>query len=1217
MLIAATFVSLARGVSAQIRPQVIHGHVTADSSTNPIVGANVVVTVAPTAEVIATKTDSTGAYRISVARATGEYVLNVNLIGWKPFRQRVNIAASDSVAVVNVKLVQIVQTLATTNVNSTHPRPPRGQGGPPGTDGTNKQVDGVTNALSPDLQGNIDAMATLIPGLTPTSTGYSAFGLGADANMRTLNGMQFSGDAVPRDLNTTTRFASSPWDPTQGGFSGAISQTTISPGSNIFARRGRLTLDAPALQSADPIASQFGQRFSNVQLGGSNSGAFSLDKYFYDAGYQASLNRAPVSSLLDFNPDALAHAGISPDSAVKLTQILEAQHIPLTRNGIPDDRTTGSASFLSRFDRLIPTAFNGATPPPQLNIVTGANYSETRGQLLSPTALPATTGKSSRAGALLQSQYSRFFGPFGRYLNETSAGTSYNETRGTPYFELPAGNVLVASSLADSVPTIGSLSFGGNSPFANDTRQLAFDFKNQTTFLINDHPTLPATIFFQSRYERYHQSLSANRLGSFSFASLNDVTNETPSTFTRTLNTPDRDGGEWFGAGAIGTTWNTRTLLVTGGARVDANAFTGVPAFNPDVERIFDVRNDQAPNSIAVSPRVGFNWYYNARPGTNFNISNYSQIIRGGPQIRGGIGEFRNYLRSDLLADPIGTTGLPGSTEQLVCTGPAAPSPNWQLYQTDPTAIPTTCVGGASTFADTAANVTLVDPSYSPSRSWRATLGWTNTVKQVYFAIDGTYSLNLNQASVVDLNFAGSPQFSLANEGGRPVFVPASSIVANTGALSAVDARKSTEFARVSDRMSDLRGDTKQLTLYAIPNLPFSFGLVTFGYTYADARAQARGFDQSAALDPRSIDWAASPFTPKHQFSVQAARGFINGHVFATMFARFSSGLRFTPTVAGDINGDGWSGDRAFIFDPALVADTAVAHGLRDLVETGSKSARDCIASQLNTIAGRNSCVGPWTATMNASVFAQNVPHMSDRMTVTLNLANPLGAVDELLHGSDHLHGWGSSPLLDGTLYQVRGFDPTTKSFIYQVNPRFGDTRPSSSTFRTPFRVTLDVRMDLGPNRDEQSVILAMRVKAPLAGTRAVADTIKSRYLNMGNTNSGYSDVYKLMLHFADSIALSREQTEKVEARQKVMAARADSLYGVLANYLAQLPADYSAKEAAKHVDDANKEMWDLIYAERSYIKNLLEPAQIRLLPGGLREMVLDPTFKGQFYYSF
>jgi hypothetical protein len=305
------------------------------------------------------------------------------------------------------------------------------------------------------------------------------------------------------------------------------------------------------------------------------------------------------------------------------------------------------------------------------------------------------------------------------------------------------------------------------------------------------------------------------------------------------------------------------------------------------------------------------------------------------------------------------------------------------------------------------------------------------------------------------------------------------------------------------------------------------------------------------------------------------------------------------------------------VFDPAH-ADTGVARGLRDLLANGSSSARNCLSSQINTLAGRNSCIGPWLASMNASIFVANVPRTNNRMSATLNLANPLGGLDQLLHGSDHLHGWGASPFIDGTLYQVRGFDANAKRYLYQVNPRFGNTSPSTSTFRSPFRITLDVRMNLGHDAQEQAVMLAMRVKPPLKGTRASADTIKSRYMGTTGTN-GFSDIYKLMLRYADSIALSRDQAEKVQARQKVLIAKADSVYGELGRYLAALPAGegFDAKDAAKHVTDASNGMWDIIYAERPWLKELLTPGQIRLLPGGLREMVLDPGFKGKFYYGF
>jgi len=1200
------------------RVHAITGKVTSDSGA-VIAAADVIVTIAPSTETVTAKSDAAGNYRVVIpaASATGEYLLYVGALGRRPFRQRVTFTPRDSIVVVNVKLASAVQTVAGVRVQAQRPRPRPSLGtdidAAPVADGLNKRFDGVANALSPELQGNFDAMASMIPGLSVTSSGVSAFGMGADANMTALNGMAFGGTSVPRDLATTTTFFTSPWDPTRGGFSGALASTQVNRGGNVTIHRARVTLDDPIMQVGDPIARQFGQKYTNVQLSNSGQGALSLDKYFYNYAIQASRQMAPVSSLLDLNSDALEHAGISPDSAERLTQILGTQRIPITLGGIPTQRTTTNVQYLERFDRALPPPPAGATPAPAWDIIVGADYTESEAPSLSPTVLPASAGKTRNGGALVQGLYSRYFGKLGDYVNETASAFSFRDNRGSPYLALPSGNVLIASRLADATPTIGSLSFGGNSALARDSKTWAWEVHNQTDFLVNGHQSLPAKLYFQSRYEHYDQSLAANRLGSFNFASLNDLASGIPSSYTRTLSSPDRAGGEWIGAGALGGSWTTTHLVLAGGARVDANAFTGLPAFNSTVDSAFHIRNDRSPNSIAVSPRFGFNWYPTAQRGLFTYQSPATSTLRGGYQFRGGIGEFRNFLPTTLLSNAIGSTGLPGSSQQLICTGPAAPTPNWQSYMTDPSTVPSTCAGGTSIFSDASPSVAMIDPSFSPSRSWRATLGWSNggaigNLWNNYVAIDGVYSLNLAQPSTVDLNFAGTQRFTLANEGNRPVFVSAGSVVPSTGNVSAVESRRLASLGRVGDRMSDLRSDTRQITAYVIPNIPFRFGIVTIGYTYSDSRGQLRGFDASTATDPRAIEWASQAFTPRHQLVLQTAKSL--GPIFITASGRVMSGFRYTPIVAGDVNGDGWSGDRAFVFDPAR-ADTAVARGLRDLMTTGSASARDCLTKQLNTLAGRNSCVGPWTATMNANVFMPNVPGTKNRVQLSLNIANPLGGLDQLLHGSDKLHGWGTTPFIDGTLYQVRGFDASAQRYVYQVNPRFGSTAPAISTLRTPFRLTFDVRIDYGRSAEEQRLDLNLRIKPPLVGTRAAADTIKARYMA-----TSFTDPYKVILRFADSIALSRAQTEQIQAEQKILLAKADSIYKQLAAYLVALPDHYTPSEAVKRVNDTNDSVWKVIYAEAPFLRSLLTPGQQRILPLGIREMVTIENYKGRFFYG-
>jgi hypothetical protein len=221
------------------------------------------------------------------------------------------------------------------------------------------------------------------------------------------------------------------------------------------------------------------------------------------------------------------------------------------------------------------------------------------------------------------------------------------------------------------------------------------------------------------------------------------------------------------------------------------------------------------------------------------------------------------------------------------------------------------------------------------------------------------------------------------------------------------------------------------------------------------------------------------------------------------------------------------------------------------------------------------------------------------------------GALDELLHGSDHLHGWGLLPIPDQTLYQVRGFDPTARRFIYAVNPRFGASDPSTTTRRNPFRITIDVQLDLGRSAEEQRVEQTIRMRPSLYGTRAPADSIKNRYLR-----SSFTDLYAVMLRFSDSLALSRDQLERIQAQEATLKAKADSIYGELAQYLHTLPETFDVGEAAKRVREAGDSVWKVIYAERSFLTATLTPGQIHLLPVPIQEMISTPDFRGRFFFG-
>ena len=327
----------------------------------------------------------------------------------------------------------------------------------------------------------------------------------------------------------------------------------------------------------------------------------------------------------------------------------------------------------------------------------------------------------------------------------------------------------------------------------------------------------------------------------------------------------------------------------------------------------------------------------------------------------------------------------------------------------------------------------------------------------------GSTPLNLNQPGSTDLNFANAPKFTLGSED-RPVFVNPSSIVPTTGAVSPVDARVTDAFGRVVNSVSDLKSYTRQGIFTLTPDLQ-SWGLNNFytslGYTLSEIRAEQRGFDVSTFGSPTTIEWSRGDLDARHQFLLQAGYG-RNGINF-TMQGRLQSGTPFTPMVGSDINGDGLANDRAFIYNPNTVADPTLATGLRSLLASSTPNVRSCLVDQMGQGAARNSCEGPWTAALNARIgLSGRALHFGNRVDVGLNLANPLGGLDQLVHGANNLKGWGTPALPNPVLYTVRGFDPNTNNFLYNINPRFGSTSPTNSTIRAPFRMTLDVSVDIG-----------------------------------------------------------------------------------------------------------------------------------------------------------
>lgn len=1130
-----------------------------------------------------TKTNKDGRFSIIFSGGGGDYMMSYTTIGFAPTRFEVKREIDEDILVADAALSKTAVSLDAVRVTAGRERPDR-NGNQVEIGGRDQTLN--TNNVPIDVLGDLSAMAatlpgvTLIPGADGAASGFSVLGLGADQNNITLNGLNFGGTDLPRDATTQTRVTTSSFDPSRGGFSGAQISLRTNSGTNYQTRSLHQTVDAPNLQYTDAIGRQLGQRFTNLQLSGSAAGPISLDKIFYSMSWQLGRRSSTLQDLLNTDPLALERVGVSSDSVFRLLQLLGASNIPLTSSAIPSAKLNQNGSFLTSFD-FAPSGGHS------FSVTANGRWSGQDATNLSTTAVPLHGGETRSYGGTLQGRHTTYF--WDNFLNETSGSVQSSVTSGDPYIELPSATVRVNSNFADGTAGVSNLLFGGSTALPRNSNTLSSELQNQLSWISLDNKHR-YKFGLDLRYNRYSQDNTTNRYGTFVYNSLSDFQNAIPASFTRRLQVNRRLGDDLGASGWLGDSYRrTPRFQLTYGVRVDASHFQGNPANNPLVDSVFGTRNDAVPRGVYVSPRLGFSWTY----GTNPQIGGFDGAQRGSRgQISGGIGQFQNLPNSQLISAAVDQTGLPSAAQQLSCIGSAVPAPNWADYLSTTGMIPTTCAGDVSTYSSTVPNVSLFAPDYTPQRSWRANLNWNMPIlgNRLRLTSGGTYSLNLNQQSQIDLNFDRIARFTLPGEN-RPVYVNPSSIFATTGAILSRDARITQNFAQVTDYLSDLQSHSTQVSLGVAPvtfNSSFQWSAT---YIWQKVVDKTRGFGGgNTGGDPYDTQWARGDRDARHQITYNVGYTFHQA-VSVTAFGRFQSGNPFTPSVSGDVNGDGYNNDRAFIYNPATTTNPTVAAGLQNLLSNAPSSVRDCLKKQLGTIAGKNSCEGPWAAALSLRIaLVSQALKIPDRATISLGIANPLTGLDALVHGSNNLHGWGTSSV-DPTLLYVRGFDPTSKTYIYDVNPRFGASRQSSALNLAPMQLTLDIRFDVGPERERQDLFLRLRTGRNAKGNKMSDQQIKAMYVR------SYPNPFEQMLRQTDSLGLSNDVADSIATLNKTYGKVIDSIWTPVSKYLAGLPEKYDLDEAYERVRVAENQSLDKMAIYGPAAKLLLTDEQIRKLP--------------------
>ena len=1206
-VLAAPVLAAPAAVSAQVgtTTDVLTGTVR-DPAGKPLGGATVTVTSVETQVTRTRQTDAKGRYVIVFPEGGGRYQLSVRSIGLTPRTVLVQRQVDEDQLIANVTLGAPGAAGAAT-LDRVVVRGQRNQRG-----GNDRPSPGSTERLlTPDQvlrlpiedASDLTALAALAPGVVSiagtdsTANSFSVAGQRTDQNNVTLDGITFGSSSIPQDAVRNTRVITSTYDVARGQFSGGQIASTTRSGTNLLQGSFTEQYRNPSLAWSPAGSGVFGQSYLQNTFSGGIGGPLIKDRLFFFGAFQLRERYDPIQSLTTANAATLQRLGVSPDSAARFLAGLSQYGVTPTLSGIPSRRTTDGDQLFARLDAVL-------TQGETLTLRLDTRHTTADATRIAALGLLSAGGTQSQSGGgvfgALTSQLTATDGLFaGAFINEVRAYRSLGDQSTDPYLAAPAGRVQVISSLpavSGTASGLGAtvLQFGGNASLPQASNNTAFEGTEELSFIPAGRPhriKLGALLNLSD----LNQTTATNSLGTYTFTSLGDFLADTPSQFTRTLTPTQRLGGSVNEALYAGDTWRAGPgVQLTYGLRLEHSHYTHAPAANTALDSAFGVRTGAFPTETHLSPRIGFTWSptrpaapttsdaagtgatpngadggargggggggggFGGRGGGGGGFGGgFGSGRNGGPTtvIRGGIGEFRGLAPASLFAAAQGAPGFLATQSQLICTGATVPTPDYNDWTSDPSAIPSSCVDVpvegvplGTEIGSTAArpNAVVISPTFQAPRAWRASLGGQQRVgERTAVSLDLNYARGVAQYGFQDLNLNTAPQFTLAAEGNRPVYVPAASIVPATGTLSLFNSRVDPAFGRVLETVSGLRSDTKQATLGV--NTSTTRGLLlSASYTFTRSIDESSfpgalggaGVAGTTPGNPNLVQRSTSDLERRHQLLATITYP-VTSTVELTSIARLSSGAPFTPLVGNDINGDGARDDQAFVFNPATVSDTAVANGMRRVLAAAPASVRHCLSSQLGAVATRNSCTGPWTPSLDFQAnIRPTVFGLDRRLSLSVSTTNFLSGLDQLVHGANHVQGWGNPGRPDATLLAVRGFDPVAQQFLYTVNDRFGQTGTGANAFRVPFSLGLQARLAIGPDpaRDRLRQVFG----DPAAKGADAATAFNARFARL------VPNPLDTILSLRDSLALTPPQVVSLTALRDSLRLRnaplADSL---------------------------------------------------------------------------
>ncbi len=1012
-----------------------------DSSGSPIAGATVRVS-----------NPATGFLRVATTRVNGRYVVSglevgtyrvaVAAIGYGPKALagvRVTLSQSARADFAMVRQAVTLQEIVTT-------APPTSADFAPTRTGAQTFISDSGVKRLPTLNRQLQDFVRLTPQVvtnpSPSSAGevsiagqnnrYNSiqvdgttqndkFGLGDTGEL----GGQANGRGISLEAVKEYQVVVSPYNVTQGGFTGGLINAVTKNGTNSLALTGFYTVRNQDLTPNVPLYA--GSQFLRRQFGGSIGGPVIKDKlhFFFAGELQKALTPA-------FGP----YLGQPQDASQQLRvdqALIDRFSTALAKYGI-DAGTAGQVDNLNPITNLVGRI--DWTLSPKNRLVLRGIYNKSQGDDFSRSSATFTMSsnrfkRDEKASSVTAQLFSNFSGGAS---NELQVG--YIRQRFARVFDQIGPQVTVTNVPSPVVTgSLVNLRAGPDSnSHVNQLDQDVLEFRNDFTFpLGNGH-----LVTLGARGETYkiRNAFWQNAFGSWRFESMDAL--EAGTAFAYGVGVGIGDPVARFKTANMSfylqDQWTVNpSLTVIYGVRAEMPRFSDKPSALAAAETDFGRKTNEIASNTNLNPRLGFN----LNPGGG----------SGSTQIRGGVGLFSGtpaYVWLSNLYTNNGNSGI----AQFTCAQAIAPA----FTSANVANAPQVCANGTGPgVGTTIGTINTIDPNYKQPQVLRATfgvdrklpLGLTGTLDAVYtYALKSPFMVNLELADPTTSDANGRVMYgTLAATTGIPttnaVHSTKYSGTSGGGVYDLRNAKGDYSYGITAGLRKSFAGSLEASAFYSYQR---SYSVQDFTSSVArsnfiNGRVNAGNqFDQKVGFSnfdrPHRITASATYTAPWKDYPTDVSLIYIGQSGTNFVYTYSGSGNR------GDVNADGvTTNDPIYIptraSEMAFVANGAFTPAMMVVAFDSLLDKLPCLSSQKGQIMAKNSCRNPWFNQLDLSV-RQSMPAIGGhKLTIQADIYNFLNFLNS---------SWG----------QYRQNNRFPQVSLLTVTGKAADGRPT---------VTMDTRM--------------------------------------------------------------------------------------------------------------------------------------------------------------